>query len=165
MTAGGSVVDAAAISAALAERTAAWDALDATAPGRERMAARQRCRLAAAALDELKRAAQRAFAKPRGWNLSRTKWTMDHPVVDHAEVYLSHRRTVAVLTHSYATREQIEGYAAEHGLAVEYLPWSWYYPGGCIAAVLTPGAIVLAEWKRRHRGLRYRLARELAGRA
>src|SRR5580658_3226729 len=96
---------AAAISAALAERTAAYRAVDATAPGTpERVAARQRCHAAVTALDSLKTAARRAFTEPRGWKLSPTKRTMDHPVIDHAEVYLSQRRIVAVVTHSYAPR-------------------------------------------------------------
>jgi hypothetical protein len=45
---------------------------------------------------------------------------------------------VAILTHSYATREQIEEFARRNALLVEYLPYSWYYPGGCTAALLTP---------------------------
>jgi|HubBroStandDraft_1064217.scaffolds.fasta_scaffold37423_1 hypothetical protein len=141
---------AAAISAALAERTAAYRAVDATAPGTpERVAARQRCHAAVTALDSLKTAARRAFTEPRGWKLSPTKRTMDHPVIDHAEVYLSQRRIVAVVTHSYAPREQIAAYAAERGLTVQFLAWSWYYPSGCTAAVLTPGAAVFPGRPRR----------------
>jgi hypothetical protein len=151
----------AAISAAQAERVAAERALNAAlnvdlwTP--ERQALRRRCRMAAASLVSLRTAARRAFAEPRGWTVSPTKWAMDYPEVDHAEVYNSHRRAVAVVTHSYATREQIAGYAAEHGLTVEFLPWSWYYPDGCIAAVLTPGAAVLGEYQRRCRGPGYLL--------
>lgn len=60
-------------------------------------------------------------------------------LVDHMDCFRMPRspyRPVALLSHSYETdRDQHLAAAKRHGLAVEFLDWSWYYPERCIAAL------------------------------
>jgi hypothetical protein len=102
----------------------------------------------------LQEAALQEFAKERGYKFapwgtvlnSRAHQALpDHgipdvgyPVFDHLQIAVEGRRPVAVLTHSYAKREEIERYAAESCVRAEFLPWSWWNPGNCIAVLFTP---------------------------
>lgn len=63
-------------------------------------------------------------------------------LLDHAERFrdpVRPFRPAALLTHSDRTddRAPFEELAAAAGLAVEFLPWSWYYPSRCVAALFT----------------------------
>lgn len=69
-------------------------------------------------------------------------------VIDHRECFVTWRgdgpRTpqscrypVAILSHTYGPWEPCVEYARMHGLNVERLPYSWYYPGQCIAVLFT----------------------------
>lgn len=64
-------------------------------------------------------------------------WWGEHLHVDHPDVFFRDGRVAAVVTHSYAPLRELERYAAEHGLLLEPLPWSWYSPGGTTAALLS----------------------------
>ena len=105
--------------------------------------------------------ARKTFAVSRGWTIGkhftlrmlragspgRTRddyrgesW---HPEIDHPEFYRLPRRPwrpAAILSHTYAPRAQIVTFAAENGLAVEFLDASWYYPGATTAVVFTARA-------------------------
>lgn len=62
------------------------------------------------------------------------------PEIDHPDYFrepVRPFRPAAVLSHSYAPKEKIVAFAHVHGLCVEFLPWPWYLPGGCNAALLT----------------------------
>lgn len=102
--------------------------------------------------DERLRAAK-VFARARGWRVSKRFFTPEDlrdgrarrdqgnrhfPEIDHAECFFDgRRRPIALLTHSYATWEMLVTFAEAQRLSIERLPVSWYYPGGCIAALLT----------------------------
>lgn len=69
-------------------------------------------------------------------------------VIDHRECFVGWREGVkrtpqacrvpmAILSHTYGSWEPCVEYANRRGLNVERLPWSWYYPGACIAALFT----------------------------
>ena len=66
----------------------------------------------------------------------------DLPCVDHTEAIICDRQPVALVSHSYASREEIEQYATANHLNAEFLWWSWYYPGGCTAVLFTKGEAV-----------------------
>ena len=104
--------------------------------------------------------ARKLFAESRGWTIGKhftlrmlragsPGRTRDdylgeslHPVIDHAEYFRLPRRPwrpAAILSHTYAPPAQIVTFAAEHGLAVEFLDASWYYPGATMAVVFTTG--------------------------
>jgi hypothetical protein len=63
----------------------------------------------------------------------------DHRLVDHPTYFKLNTRPyqpVAILAHSYdMNRANHEAYAESIGIRVEFLPWSWYYPGRCLAAL------------------------------
>ena len=104
--------------------------------------------------------ARKTFAVSRGWTIGK-HFTLRmlragspgrtradyygeslHPVIDHAEYFRLPRRPwrpTAILSHTYAPPAQIVTFAAEHGLAVEFLDASWYYPGATMAVVFTAG--------------------------
>lgn len=102
--------------------------------------------------DERLRAAK-SFAAARGWRVSkrffapealrdgrtrRDQGNKHFPEIDHAQCFFDGRRhPVALLTHSYAPWEKLVAFAEAQHLSIERLPVSWYYPGGCIAALLT----------------------------
>ena len=104
--------------------------------------------------------ARKTFAVSRGWTIGKhftlrmlragsPGRTRDdyygeslHPVIDHAEYFRLPRRPwrpVATISHTYAPPAQILTFAAEHGLAVEFLDASWYYPGATMSVVFTAG--------------------------
>jgi hypothetical protein len=103
--------------------------------------------------DTAKKAALKEFAAERGWNIS-SRWInpeylrtgrgrrpqVNHHagVIDHAQFFIANRRPAAILTHSYKSWESLVAFATTQGLNIERLPYSWYYPGGCTAALLTP---------------------------
>ncbi len=63
-----------------------------------------------------------------------------HPVIDHAEYFRLPRRPwrpAAIVSHTYAPPAQILTFAAEHGLAAEFLEQSWYFAGATTAVVFT----------------------------
>lgn len=83
--------------------------------------------------------ARKEFADSRGLKYNPRKWTIDRPVVHHAEFFDGPDGCeAAVLTHTYATVEEIEQYATTHNFDLEVLPYSWYAPGIAIAALFTP---------------------------
>ena len=104
--------------------------------------------------------ARKLFAESRGWTIGK-HFTLRmlragspgrtradyygeslHPVIDHAEYFRLPRRPWrpgAILSHTYAPPAQILTFAAEHGLAVEFLDASWYFPGATTAVVFTAG--------------------------
>lgn len=106
--------------------------------------------------------ARTLFAESRGWIVGKHGFSLRqlltathgrswydyrgeswHPEIDHPEFYRLPRRPwrpAAILSHSYAPPAQIVTFAAEHGLAVEFLDASWYYPGATTAVVFTARA-------------------------
>jgi hypothetical protein len=62
----------------------------------------------------------------------------DGEVIDHAQIALVRGQPVALITHSYSKREQIERDVKARGLQAEFLPWSWWNPDNCIAVLFTP---------------------------
>jgi hypothetical protein len=107
-------------------------------------------------LNALQEAALQEFAKPRGYKFAPWGSTTYHratkrlpknglppwrdgEVIDHAQIAVAGRgsRPVALISHSYSTREQIERYAKERGLHAEVLPWSWWNPDNYIAVLFT----------------------------
>jgi hypothetical protein len=108
-------------------------------------------------LNALQEAALQEFAKPRGYKFASWGSTTYHraterlpknglppwrrgEVIDHAQIAVAGRggQPVALISHSYSKREQIERYAKERGLQAELLPWSWWNPEKCIAVLFTP---------------------------
>lgn len=108
----------------------------------------------------LRAEAREQFARSRGWTLAQTSFSIDqlvagrsgrhlptdydrhslYPWVDHPEYFRHPRppyRPAAILTHAYCPAEEVQRWAAEHGLAAEVLAWSWYYPGYASAVLLT----------------------------
>jgi hypothetical protein len=102
------------------------------------------------------------FARQRGWLEAKTDFSLrqlraghagrytdrdhieacaiDHPWIDHPEHFrwpTRPYRPAAIITHAYTSPDDLTQYAAEHDLGIEFLPWSWYYPGHCTAAALT----------------------------
>ena len=59
----------------------------------------------------------------------------DHPWLDHCEVFAKGSTPVALLSHSYASRDELTAYAKQHDLTVTFLPWSWWNPPQAIAAL------------------------------
>ncbi|MGN6108966.1 MAG: hypothetical protein ACTHU0_27920 [Kofleriaceae bacterium] len=99
----------------------------------------------------------RDLASAKGWTVAQTAFSfrdltagkpsnhhavlapVDEVLVDHAECFRARTRPyrpAAMLSHSYA-RDQTRhvAFARQHGLAVEFLPWSWYEPDLCLAAL------------------------------
>lgn len=64
-----------------------------------------------------------------------------HPFIDHAEYFrlpVKPWRPAAILSHTYAPATEIVKFAAQHGLAVEFLDLpSWYNPHNTTAVVFT----------------------------
>ena len=66
-------------------------------------------------------------------------------IIDHRECFVrcppgktSHqscRYPAAILSHTYGDWEPCVEFARRHNLDLERLPYSWYYPGQCIAAL------------------------------
>jgi hypothetical protein len=75
----------------------------------------------------------------------------DH-VIDHAEYFMrskpgktsqqSCRYPAAILSHTYGEWERCVEFADIHGLDLERLPYSWYYPGAAIAALFIARAVL-----------------------
>ena len=106
--------------------------------------------------------ARKLFAESRGWIVGKHGFSLRqlltathgrswydyrgecwHPEIDHPEFYRLPRRPwrpTAILSHSYAPPAQIATFAAEHGLAAEFLEKSWYFPGATTAVVFTARA-------------------------
>jgi len=99
---------------------------------------------------------RRALARARGWTVARREfcfeelvtgrrsqrpdWRWRYPEIDHPDQFRLPVRpyvAAAVLSHSYASRDALLEFARSHGLRVELLPWSWYWPGACTAALFT----------------------------
>lgn len=126
------------------------------------------------------------LASTRGWIVAKSHFTFDelatgrrregrrgrddsafdeHQLLDHVERFREPRRPfrpAALLTHSYRgeeARPELEAMAHRAGLAVEILPWSWYYPHWCVAALFTRPA----AWKqaRSRAEIRREFAREV----
>jgi len=113
-------------------------------------------------LAELQRLERDKFARARGWRVSsRNIYTAqllagtlsrggyrDDCAIEHRESFVGWRddspRTPqacrypkAILSHTHDTWESCVHSAEKCGLSVERLPYSWYWPGGCIAALFT----------------------------
>ena len=91
-------------------------------------------------LEALQAQAREEFAATRGWRVARLKHWRGCRELDHLE-WFEHptdRTMVALVTHSYVPREDMEKFAHAYGYAMEFLPWSWYFPNGTTAAVMTP---------------------------
>lgn len=80
--------------------------------------------------------------KFRSFNESRTQ--TEGSYLDHTECFIrrlgrgGYGPPVALLSHSYIGDEnKLFVWAWENSLACEILPWSWYVPGGAIAALYT----------------------------
>jgi hypothetical protein len=135
---------------------ALWAARDAGAPIPERSRLDRQLTASIEACEALREDARSVFADQRGVRvvkqhtaqysrLSRQlrkyglpRWSA-HPVVDHPEILVNDKRQpIALLSHSYATREQIERYAVEHNQSAEFLDFSWYNPSRCVAVLFTP---------------------------
>lgn len=95
----------------------------------------------------------REIAHMRGWHIARggvdvfdlmnDGWpgiANCRGLIDHAVAFRRARRRaiVAVLSHTYLSRDEIEEECAARGLACEYLPHSPYYPGWSLSIILTP---------------------------
>jgi len=73
-------------------------------------------------------------------------------VIDHRECFMrsppgktsqqSCRYPVAILSHTYGEWEPCVEFARRYDLSVERLPYSWYYPGNCIAALFLTRAVL-----------------------
>ena len=107
---------------------------------------------------------RKLFAASRGWIIAKHGFSLRqlltathgrswydyrgeswHPEIDHPEFYrLPTRpwRPAAILSHSYAPQAQLLAFAAEHGLAAEFLDQSWYYPGATTAVVFTAAVLL-----------------------
>lgn len=106
----------------------------------------------------LKEQIDAAFADSRGWILAKSPFTLEalkrgattrrdgdwgineYPELDHVEYFREPARPyrpAGVITHAYTTPDAVIACARSHGLQCEVLPWSWHYPGACVAAVLT----------------------------
>jgi hypothetical protein len=132
-----------------------------------RAAGREHSRLSNA-LHAAKQTARESFAVDHGWSISERGFTLEmlrqargarcvssdwegdqhsDGVLDHCEYFSAgprkNSKPQALLTHTYVEWVKVLEFATEHGLAVQALPGSWYFPGGCIAAVFTrkPGVI------------------------
>jgi hypothetical protein len=114
-------------------------------------------------LEELQGHIVGAFAAERGWHRARRVFTFAQlsagrparafpndyaertagasSVLDHPDFFRQQTapcRPVALVTHLYGHRyDACFAFADQHGLSFTPLPWSWYYPGGCIAGVFT----------------------------
>lgn len=83
--------------------------------------------------------ARKEFADSRGLKYNPRKWDMDYPILDHVEFFDDRDGCeAAVLTHTYATIEEVEQYAITHNFDLEILPYSWHAPGLATAALFTP---------------------------
>lgn len=71
-------------------------------------------------------------------------WLRGRPstlVWDHPEFFAADRVPAGIIVHVYAdSHEDCAAFAARSGLRYLPLPWSWYYPAGCLAGVYLPGA-------------------------
>jgi hypothetical protein len=133
-----------------------WDARKAKAANRYALS--QQLDDKTFALNAAQLAARNEFAAATGWRFSKKWFGLDAltpavpcrigaptvptlspygGVVDHPECWKLGRQPIAITVHSYATHEQIAGFAAALGLNVEILPFSWWNPDGCICAVFT----------------------------
>jgi hypothetical protein len=82
------------------------------------------------------------WAQVRGWHYDAKKWGLHYPYIDHAEIFVDAAgRQVGTLSHTYASRPQIEGFAAKHGLCATFLETSWYAPGITTAVLFTRSAL------------------------
>lgn len=106
----------------------------------------------------LKRKMDSALARERGWIVARQSFGIaalkratlnrrdeatgitEYPELDHV-VYFREAvrpyRPAAVITHAYCPAGEVIACANAHGLMCEVLPWSWHFPGSCVAAILT----------------------------
>ncbi len=104
--------------------------------------------------DKLRHAAGERLARERGWRLSANGFEPGRlragrrvklaevrygDVLDHCEYFSWNRQPVAILSHTYKAWTRCEAFAAQHGLTVERLPYSWYFPGRSLAALFTRG--------------------------
>jgi hypothetical protein len=115
--------------------------------------AQARLGLASVALEAARNSDRAAFERARGWKFC--KWFSLRQLkvgsprrkfgerfdgcleIDHSEYLRFGRRPIAILSHSYATWETLQAFAEKHGLDVEPLSASWYYPSGTQAVVFT----------------------------
>jgi hypothetical protein len=142
---------------------------DKTLSSREHSAAKLEYRKICDALPVEKQKAREAFAAEHGWSISKSTFNLemlwqargarccsddwDHDrtsgVLDHVEYFSvgprKHAAPAALLSHTYDDWSEVLKFAEEHNLDAQALPGSWYYPGGCIAALFTrkPGVIEL----------------------
>lgn len=142
------------IHAALTETANAFRALHAArareAPGSERATLDRLSQEAVTRSNALKAEYRDAFAKSRGWRFNKKAWAYGSSFIDHAEFFDSpDQKRFALVTHSYASKEDLARYAAQRGYHAELLPFSWhnpYFSGGCRAVVFTLKAG--AKWPR-----------------
>ena len=91
--------------------------------------------------DAMRQRARKEFAAARGWRVSRGRGVTGSPDLDHSEGFrcVPGRSNLVLMTHAYVPRVRLEEFAHVYGYDIEILQWSWYFPGGAIAAILTPG--------------------------
>lgn len=99
-----------------------------------------------------RRAAQEAFALERGWRLGkaftveqlrdgRAHWRpedkcwFDGHHCKHTAHFWNERTPVAITASVYCDLADCQAFAEKHGLQVEQLAESWYWPGHCLAVV------------------------------
>ena len=117
---------------------AKWALIDSKAPTAERLQASRVADVAAVVLSQLQQEAREAFAKSRGWRLSSKRRLLDPPVIDHAEFYLDvDGNVVGLVSHCYASKDEIATFASTYGLRAEVLPFSWWAPHVATAVLLT----------------------------
>ncbi len=94
------------------------------------------CRRLAAA----QAAARQEFAASRNLEVSTKVGPIDQPEFDHTELYRRphEKEPRVIVTHSYASKQQLAEYAALRGYRLDILPWSWHWPATAIAAVFIP---------------------------
>lgn len=111
----------------------------------------------------------RAVALERGWAMRRQGFDLSELqligtqapprhnrwCIDHYEYMASRYRSrpVAILTHGYAPWPEMVRYAAEIGLKVERLPFSWYYPDVTTAAIFSGYRFATGVSKKDIRGI------------
>lgn len=102
-------------------------------------------------LHKAKREFTRDIYRQRGWTLKKQSFAITylqlrpsdlaprecHWCIDHHDYFLERSRPVAILTHGYAPWPEMVKYAAEIGLKVERLPFSWHNPDKTTAAIFS----------------------------
>jgi len=111
-----------------------------TAPDDHRRELQRRQLAARAERQQIRDDICRDLASERGWTATPRPFSLEallgqhggrghYPQLDHADAFRKKGRPVALITHSYASVEQVLVWADAMGLDAEPLEWSWYSPG------------------------------------